>query len=689
MSRPFPCHPLAAFAAAALLGVAPASAAARAEVRGTAPGETEGGWPLRFSIPEGNVENHFYRHGPIAAHLVATAGPAPRLIIAFPAGNTGVGVWFAPDAAAVTLGLAPRTELEGVVRPDGNRGIIAHLRSDARVLVVRHTLLASIRSIRDFIGSGARQVPRILAGQTESGPPAVFRRTTVDGRFHVELQLAGEAGTTISSGPDGVCAQAGPSGHVDLVVTALTDEPALTPFAPDELFRRGVADRPLDRQVFAFLASAEKFTAGSWRFLTYFGRDTLLAVQLLMPVLQPAVVEAALGSIMERLSPDGEVAHEEGIGEYAALHNLKVEPQPADLGEPELDYKMIDGEFLLAPAVAAYLLDTPEGPARAAAFLARRTPAGESYGAKLRQNLALVLARTAPFTEHPVWQNLLALKPGVPVGNWRDSDQGLGGGRYPYDVNVALAPAALRAAARLYRSGLLGEDPGLAGRADKAAAVWQRAESCFRIEVPAALAREQIANYAATQQLDPVAALASLTAPVAFHALSLDATGRPVPVMNTDEAFVLFFGNPAAAHLEAVAGQVLRPFPAGLRTDVGLVVANPVFGDDDTRRRFTRDDYHGTVVWSWQQALMAAGFRRQLARDDLPASTRERLVAAEKALWSAITARSVPSAGELWSWEPRQGRAVLVPFGQARSHADESNAAQLWSTVYLAVRPPD
>jgi len=66
-----------------------------------------------------------------------------------------------------------------------------------------------------------------------------------------------------------------------------------------------VADSLRDKQVFAFLASREKFTAGSWRFLTYFGRDTLLSLELLMPVLKPDVIEGALGSVLERLGPNG------------------------------------------------------------------------------------------------------------------------------------------------------------------------------------------------------------------------------------------------------------------------------------------------------------------------------------------------------------------------------------------------
>ena len=49
---------------------------------------------LRFSAPEGRVLNEFYRQGPVAAHLVLTSGATPRLVVAFPAGNSGAAVWF-------------------------------------------------------------------------------------------------------------------------------------------------------------------------------------------------------------------------------------------------------------------------------------------------------------------------------------------------------------------------------------------------------------------------------------------------------------------------------------------------------------------------------------------------------------------------------------------------------------------
>ena len=37
---------------------------------------------------------------------------------------------------------------------------------------------------------------------------------------------------------------------------------------------------------------------------------------------------------------------------------------------------------------------------------------------------------------------------------------------------------------------------------------------------------------------------------------------------------------------------IMKPFPAGLLTDAGIVVANPVFAPRDVRARFTKRAYH-------------------------------------------------------------------------------------------------
>jgi hypothetical protein len=123
-------------------------------------------------------------------------------------------------------------------------------------------------------------------------------------------------------------------------------------------------------------------------------------------------------------------------------------------------------------------------------------------------------------------------------------------------------------------------------------------------------------------------------------------------------------------------------------TDAGMLVSNPMLAAPDLRREFTRFAYHGTVVWSWQQALMAAGLERQLRRIDLPAASHARLLRARATLWAAIGNSRALRTSELWSWSWSRGQYRIEPFGRPGADVDESNAAQLWSTVYLGLPRP-
>jgi hypothetical protein len=116
-----------------------------------------------------------------------------------------------------------------------------------------------------------------------------------------------------------------------------------------------------------------------------------------------------------------------------------------------------------------------------------------------------------------------------------------------------------------------------------------------------------------------------------------------------------------------------------------MVVANPGFlRSKSLRSSFDKTRYHGAVVWSWQQALMAYGIDRQLRRDDLDEATHARLSHAKARIWTAICATKDARLSELWSWSYADGGYRIEPFGR-RGDATESNAAQLWSTVYLGV----
>jgi hypothetical protein len=310
----------------------------------------------------------------------------------------------------------------------------------------------------------------------------------------------------------------------------------------------------------------------------------------------------------------------------------------------------------------------------------------------LARNFAWVARSAQPFAQKPEAANLISLKPGLKYGEWRDSQDGLAGGRYPYDVNVVFVPAAMAAIEKFVLAGLL--EPYLShdqrqaiANAGDMAVVWSReAPALFRVQLSNADGRREIAAYAKEQGVSAAHALDALASgDVIVNAIALDERFRPIPVMHSDGGFALLFQNPPAAAVEQMVESMLRPFPAGLLTDAGLLVANPVFADQTVERQLGRTAYHGTVTWSWQQALLAAGLERQIARRDLPAETNKRLRAAHERLWSVIEKTRELRASELWSWRYVNGRFEPTPFGQNTGDADESNAAQLWSTVYLAV----
>jgi hypothetical protein len=654
-----------------------------------APGER-----LSFDVSEGLNLNSFLRSGPVAAHLLLRSGTDPRILIAFPAGNSGVGLWFARSNQRVSWMLQGRPEPVTLTDERGRPlyGMVAQVNATGpEQLSIKQAVLSSVRVLRDYEVLGTAPA-EVLVSPVIHGDTIIWARDRLDGAagYRLSLQvLHGEmqAGR-ISAGRDG---------QIALMITALSGETPLTPLPGEDLLNAHAAPDAEARNVLTFLSYREKFLAGSWRFNTYFGRDTLMSLRLLLPALTPAAVEAGLGAVLTRLSPEGEVAHEEDIGEFAILDRLRAGDAKSDA--PTFNYNMIDGNFMLAPVASAWLLDDARGRAGAAAFLAhsdnRYPEAPRAYGADLVTNLRLVIQSAVAFAERPRVPYLIELRKGFTTGQWRDSGEGLGRGRYPYDVNAVFVPAALAAAGRVFASGLLdpflnAEDRALFARAPAMARIWEaKAGPLFETERANATARRDVEVYAASLGIPPDAAEASLgKEPVRFHAIALDAHGLAVPILHSDEGFELLFGHPSPTAVDQAMIAMMRPFPAGLLTDVGVVVADPVFATPEVQARFSKNAYHGAVVWSWQQAVLAAGLARQLRRSDLPAPVKRRLLSAQAQLWRAIDAGRTVRSSELWSWNYADGQFHVAPFGASGADVDESNAAQLWSTVYLAIAPP-
>jgi hypothetical protein len=219
--------------------------------------------------------------------------------------------------------------------------------------------------------------------------------------------------------------------------------------------------------------------------------------------------------------------------------------------------------------------------------------------------------------------------------------------------------------------------------------VWiKHAPGLFALDVSPARARAAIEDYARKSGVDARPALESLgDAPLSFHALSLDEQGAAIPILNSDEGFRLLLTDPTPDELERCLVPILRPFPAGLVTGVGVVVANPVLAAPDLQKEFSRSAYHGTVVWSWQQALLAAGIARQLQRTDLPEPSRALLTRARATIWAAIDSSKELRTSELWSRSFDQDHNSIEPVGSGGADGDEYNPAHLRSTVYLGIRP--
>ncbi|NDE06662.1 MAG: hypothetical protein EBZ89_04650 [Chloroflexi bacterium] len=707
------------------------------------------GPPLTFDRTEGRIQHRFLRAHGTAAHVALTSGVAPRIIIAFPAGNRGVLLQGRIHNADVALDFdGPLTPLDEETH--GIQGVAVTIITDAPELRFAPAVLGNIRTIRD-VGYGARLIPRlrrysIAVTGTASDRALTIERPGLDGRHAYAIQVEPRDGTTVTVDPDGgFTLHPPPTGQVCADIVATCDDPHLTPIPVDRLLRPSArarltgTDAHRDLNALAFLAYREKLLAGSWQYLTYFGRDTLLALRLLAPAIGADLFEAGLGAVIDRMAPTGDVAHEESLGEYALMERDRARKHARQTGtaipdhvsarghgrsrtSPLLDYKMVDDDFLLAPVLAHYLLDTPDdgatvnvagsrsdGASRARAFLGRRTPTGLTYADAIRQNLETVIERARPYATSQLPRDLIHLRQSAEhvdqerwgVGNWRDSSDGLGGGVVPFDVNVALVPAALRDAARLLDTGWFTgatddqheRGSTLADDARALASAWTGTDRHFTVTINSDRARANLTSIGHDRGLPTrfiTDALGTISdEPVTFPGIALDAEGKPVPVMHGDDSLVLLFGDPSPDTLHQIADRLTAPFPAGLRLPgAGTLVANPVHAGEDLRARFTAGHYHGTVIWSWPQAAYAAGIARQIDRPDLPATTRARLIAAEAILWQGIEASDALRTSEFWTYTiDDEGACIPVP-AQGAGIVNESNPVQLWSTVYLAIHPP-
>ncbi len=136
-----------------------------------------------------------------------------------------------------------------------------------------------------------------------------------------------------------------------------------------------------------------------------------------------------------------------------------------------------------------YLLRSSLTKNEALAFLCQ--PATENphnRGLTYRQlagiNMRKIMETTAAFAQPggQVRKNLIRLREDEVIGEWRDSEWGLGGGRIPYNVNGALVPAGLRAVSALVGAGFFPDFEEWAEMAGEYAEVWEdKAVDFFKV----------------------------------------------------------------------------------------------------------------------------------------------------------------------------------------------------------------
>lgn len=730
---------------------------------------------IRFSIPEGSNSNYFIYSPAVSGHVLITDAVDPRIIIATAAGNSGMGLWFDRlNPANTGLQLKLAGEIAAVGGASDATGLCFNVETNKSRIVLTGYILDSIRQVRNYGTSTLQEVndarnqyslrhpaPRHWRepGISTMGTTTAIRRSTCDNREYVlELRCRrGKMSRDASSG--GILFESGGSMAVSFSVKAVTPFRPLTPYQEETLFlpelrefheklehlakSPGASAAQKERysrfseglRNLRFLSYREKFLAGSWRFMTYFGRDTILSLMMLSDITTPGAFADGMQSVIDRLSPDGEVAHEEDIGSWAEFRNVQAAlksgtAMPSDPEKPCYDYKMVDGGFLFPPMQARYLLDPKISRAEKRLWLEKTDAGGEKNLVVLARNWNHVLKSALPFAAMPEYRTLVRLKPGETAGDWRDSAEGLGRGVYPGGVNVDLVCDSIAAIGRILETGifsqkeleLLAKDNSLTGleavlregRARQIARLiecWKGAKRYFAVSLDAREVRERLQRYLEngvsdeerncllTEEITQGIILkdfvygdripGSLRDGISFYALSLDDAGNPVEIMNSDFSFTLFLGEPSPGEIEKSLRLLELPYPIGLKSSVGVLVANPAFSRSPAHwKSFDRRAYHGTVVWGFQTYMLELGIARQIARFEKDPGQKELVAHMQGALRELGAARERVGSlanSELWTFAIERGAMVPSAFGVGQGSITESNAVQLWSSLFPAV----
>src|SRR5258705_3338785 len=209
--------------------------------------------PLTFRVDEGRNINTFVRTGPVAAHLLLRSGTAPRVLVAFPAGDSGVGLWFRPTEQAVSWVLVDEPRATTVVDAKGRvlHGIVAEVVADTPTLGVQRAVLSSVRVLRDYEGVGILP-DEVSVAPTQQSDGLKWSRDRLDGAAGYSLRVQALDGATISSDATSDVISARPGTRLHLKVVAVTGEEPLTPLDSSSILTPAAAADARAKNILSF-----------------------------------------------------------------------------------------------------------------------------------------------------------------------------------------------------------------------------------------------------------------------------------------------------------------------------------------------------------------------------------------------------------------------------------------------------
>lgn len=644
---------------------------------------------------------------------------------------------------------------------DELKKLMANLESLPESVRKEHLQILKAKDIREL---QSRLDPQRALNPLNGGWIATLSQISFDVKNHLGLELSVGNQQTADLTKNMIAFRSTDNtSSIKVTIKVSTDSGALTPLDHRKIFNaefmkfydalKSAKDptrfKWLDREVrgMELLSSQEKLMAGLPNFATYFGRDTMMSSLMMEPIWQGSMLEHAIGSVLNKLAPDGEASHEEALGgqaikenadkynklidEYLQNKNSAVLDQATatlkNLNRTNENYRMVDDDFQLPVLIGRYIKRTDLSHEQKRDFLLRKSRQDVPFITLIVRNLVYVVKKANPYVENPIATNLVSF----PFENgrylsssWRDSEVGYARGRFAMDVNTIWVPEALESVNDIFselakigfssadietrvpefRTSKLQSYVADSAKLQNAIQTWKNSLQHFKVHLDEEQIRKGVK--AKLEWLPEVernywaGVLANTTTDkkdLDFLALSLDENGKPIPIVNTDPATMIFIedftdqilqGKKTPADVSAITYTFGAPYPVSLFVKgLGPLCANDTFASPEVWEMFKKDLYHSPrVVWGREVNLILLGLLKQIdAAYDGDKLKDEKLSPYVADLRKSLkkTMDAVEASGlkhnELWTYKVDEKGFLPIRYGT-------SSDVQLWNLTDLSVQ---